>query len=252
MAGSNLEDLEKVIISTGNMLSLNDITKKPGQNPTEELIEAINITIKEFQNGSPLKPQPDHLLVITRPNDDLLIKMAEHDSSELKIGLKIFVTNNNQQLVIQAIEKAFITLNVGCVDDVIVAFKVKDNLDLIKSIWSILENYIKSEKIKQIGLADVEETTFRTIYEWATVKPSIIQINLATCCVVPPTLQAFCKENEVKLLTHSDPSDILPVGLIQNIFGKPLVLQWATRFLAHIKCRGVLATKGYLLSLDRD
>lgn len=80
----------------------------------------------------------------------------------------------------------------------------KDDLDQIKSVWKILESFVQNAKIKQLGIADVEETTFRALYEWATVKPSIIQINLATCCVVPPTLQAFCKENDLKLLTHSD------------------------------------------------
>lgn len=47
---------------------------------------------------------------------------------------------------------------------------------------------------------------YRELYNWSTVKPAIIQINLATCCVVPPTLQAFCKENNIKLFTHSDSS----------------------------------------------
>lgn len=37
------------------------------------------------------------------------------------------------------------------------------------------------------------------------VKPNIIQINLATCCVVPPALQEFTKQNDIQLLTHSDP-----------------------------------------------
>lgn len=37
------------------------------------------------------------------------------------------------------------------------------------------------------------------------VKPSIIQINLSSCCVVPPALQEFTKQNDVQLLTHNDP-----------------------------------------------
>lgn len=75
----------------------------------------------------------------------------------------------------------------------------------MKKIWGVLEEYVQQQKIGQIGLADVEEATFRNVFEWSKVKPSIIQINLATCCVVPPTLQAFCKDNDVQLLTHSDP-----------------------------------------------
>lgn len=37
------------------------------------------------------------------------------------------------------------------------------------------------------------------------MKPNIVQINLAMCCVVPPALQTFTKENDIQLLTHSDP-----------------------------------------------
>lgn len=76
----------------------------------------------------------------------------------------------------------------------------------LKTLWQGLEKFVKDRRILQIGLSDIEEATFRALHEWASVKPHIIQINLATCCVVPPTLQAFCKENDVQLLTHSDPS----------------------------------------------
>jgi hypothetical protein len=37
------------------------------------------------------------------------------------------------------------------------------------------------------------------------VKPCIVQINLATCCVVPPDLQEYAKLNDILLLTHNDP-----------------------------------------------
>ena len=36
------------------------------------------------------------------------------------------------------------------------------------------------------------------------VKPCIVQINLAICCVVPPDLQEYAKENDILLLTHND------------------------------------------------
>lgn len=68
-------------------------------------MEAINITIKDFQNGSALDPQPDHLRVINRNADDLVSKVNEHELSELKIGLKIFLNNDDQNLVQEAIQK---------------------------------------------------------------------------------------------------------------------------------------------------
>lgn len=115
---------------------------------------------------------------------------------------------------------AFTVLNVSSVQNVIVSYNHQipqnDHIGKLQNIWKVLELYTKNKKIGQIGLADLEEGMFRAIYEWAEVKPSIIQINLATCCVVPPTLQAFCKDNEVQLLTHSDPT------------GKNLALNYVT------------------------
>lgn len=48
------------------------------------------------------------------------------------------------------------------------------------------------------------------------IKPNIVQISLATCCVVPPALQAFTKENDVQLLTHNDPGRELIITYIKK------------------------------------
>lgn len=45
MANHNLESIENVIINTGNILSINDITKKPNPNPTEE----VNISMEALK-----------------------------------------------------------------------------------------------------------------------------------------------------------------------------------------------------------
>ncbi|KAL3288176.1 hypothetical protein HHI36_002627 [Cryptolaemus montrouzieri] len=188
----------------------------------------------------------------SRPNDDSVTKISEHDSSDLKFGFKIFLTNEDPVLLIDSIEKTLITLNVASVSNVIIAFGEKKNdVSEIKSVWTALEDYVLQNKISKIGIADLEEEPFRALYDWATVKPSIIQINLSTCCVVSPTLQAFCKDNEIQLLTHSDPTDILPKSSLDIVLGKEFLLKWVVRFLVHIKCRGVLTTKGYLLSLGK-
>lgn len=92
-------------------------------------------------------------------------------------------------------------------NNVIIAFSEKrTDIGEIKSVWTALEDYVLKNKINKIGIADVEEEIFRNLFQWSHVKPSIIQINLSTCCVVPPSLQGFCKEHDIQLLTHSDPT----------------------------------------------
>ncbi|XP_066260626.1 glutamate--cysteine ligase regulatory subunit [Euwallacea similis] len=258
MGSKGLNINSKTIFSTGNIMSINDITKKPSQSSTQELIDAIKYTLKDYTaKNLNSTEQADHFKVISRPEDDVQTKIQENRLEELKIGLKLFLTDDNEFPLKEALEIVLHhQLKVSSVADVIVCFKKplsverRDNLNVIKNIWKILESYVDNGSVGELGIADIEEATFRELYDWAKVKPVIIQINLATCCVVPPTLQTFCKEKDIKLFTHSDSSDILPDQSIEEIFSAPLDLVWAVRFTVHIKCRGVLTTKGYCLCLN--
>lgn len=172
------------------------------------MIEAIKITLNEWQGSA--DENSEHL-TIQRYHDDLLDKMAAQERQDLKIGIKLFVNSDSEKVLNDAILNVFSTLKIESIDNLVLSYNFKttnvpEQVEKLKKIWVALENFTKTRRILQIGLSDVEETTFREIYEWANVKPSIIQINLATCCVVPPSLQQFCKENEVQLLTHNDPS----------------------------------------------
>lgn len=241
----------KTILSTGNIMSINDITKKPSQNSTQELIDAIKYTLKEYTKNGNAVEQADHYKVIARSEDEIQTKIQENRLEDLKVGLKVFLTSDNEVLLKEALEIALQQqLKLPSVTDVIVSLKKDCNLDEIKKVWKTLEEYVAQGVVGELGIADIEEALFRELYDWSTVKPAIIQINLATCCVVPPTLQAFCKENDIKLFTHSDSSDILPGQSIEEIFVTPLDLLWAVRFTIHIKCRGVLTTKGYCLCIS--
>lgn len=69
-----------------------------------QLTEAINITLKDFQNGRNGKPLEEPLS-ITRSNDDLTSKLAEYEFTNLKIGLKIFLNSDNTEYLIESLEK---------------------------------------------------------------------------------------------------------------------------------------------------
>lgn len=38
----------------------------------------------------------------------------------------------------------------------------------------------------------------------AQVKPTTLQVNLSSCCVVPQELSSFAQQNDVQVLTHND------------------------------------------------
>lgn len=117
-----MEEVRKITINTGNILSLNDITKKSGQNTSEEvrqqlasssmikpvrilqLVEAISITLKDFQNGGNTQ-RLEEPVFITRKHDDLKSKLEEYEFTNLKIGLKIFLSSDEQDYLMEALDK---------------------------------------------------------------------------------------------------------------------------------------------------
>lgn len=77
-------------------------------------------------------------------------------------------------------------------------------VDHLKELWQALETYANDKRIGQLGIADLDTDTLTELYSSCSIKPTIAQINLSACCVVPPSMQEFCAKHEIQLLTHSD------------------------------------------------
>ena len=48
---------------------------------------------------------------------------------------------------------------------------------------------------KKIGVADLFRAQLKELYDWAKVKPTIDQVNLAHCCTIPE-VRAWNKHSE--------------------------------------------------------
>jgi len=237
---------------------LNEVKKKAGQNPTDELIESLRITLANWQpSGS-----GGDTIQVYRSEDELGSLLDSEERKGLKVSVKVFISSLKKEALIEALNSVLDALHATCIDSLVLAYpcKMESNLLLpgLKELWQVLEEYVEQQKLLSIGVSDVETDVFIALHDWAKIKPSIIQINLASCCVVPPALQVFTKEHDVQLLTHSDPFEILPRAALNELFGSQpdnsnsVELHWALRFQVHVKCRGVLSSKGYLLSVLRS
>lgn len=278
-----------VIVSTGNVLNVSELRKKAGQKPTDELTDCLRSTfgeaeVVELQPAESTK-NDQHRRLITRRNNDLLEKVREHPRADIKIGAKIFLNRFSEPALAEAVEKLFTTLNVSYLDNLILAYhptgvgagtngngdavvdeeqevEVKEGViewavgsdnavGNLKKLWAILERYASDGKIGQLGIADLDADSLKELYDASTVHPSIAQINLAACCVVPPQLQAYCNQNEIQLLTHSDPQELLPREVLNELELGSYCAGWTSRYQVHIKCRGVLSAKGFIVSFER-
>lgn len=166
---------------------------------------------------------------VSRTTDDLTEKLAEHKREEIKIGAKVFLNRFSPIHLTEAIENLLQILNISQLDNVILAYhpvqkaaftnghhkhdadaagSPENNEQLLtelKKLWTVLETFANDNKIGSLGIADLDTDTLQNLYAGSTVLPSIAQINLSACCVVPPSLQELCNEHEIQLLTHSDP-----------------------------------------------
>ncbi|KAK6633733.1 hypothetical protein RUM43_001321 [Polyplax serrata] len=250
--------VNKIFVHTGNILSLNEIKKLAGHNQTDELVESLRITLSNWQPKDFVElPGPDKTTIEVTRNDKLNCQSEEVDRENLKVTVKVFVSAPRKEILREAIDNVFSSLNVNRIDSLVLACKLEPSAVLsgLQNMWSVVEELAEQKKFEDVGVSDIDTDVFVNLYNWAKVKPSIIQINLAVCCVVPPVLQEFCKSNSVQLLTHSDPLEILPKPALYQLFGAKdiddLTLTWALRFQVHVKCRGVLSSKGYLVCVSR-
>ncbi|MGH0184149.1 UNVERIFIED_CONTAM: hypothetical protein FKN15_020797 [Acipenser sinensis] len=94
---------------------------------------------------------------------------------------------------------------------------------------------------------------------YSLVKPSSNQVNLASCCVMPPDLTAFAKEYDIQLLTHNDSKELITETSFQESVSEGVKdavvadwsLEWVLRYSIIVKSRGIIKSKGYLVQARR-
>lgn len=134
--------------------------------------------------------------------------------------------------------------------------------------WRVLESLHEQGTIAQLGVSEFSSTRLEKFLPEVKILPSVDQINVKDCCVVPKPLIMYAKEHNIELLTHSDCSDILPPGTTREMLGpgksgadiiaaRPdagddepglkgdIEPQWVIKYTAVVKNRGVIENKGY-------
>ena len=141
-------------------------------------------------------------------------------------------------------------------------------LDAQVKTWRVLESLHEQGTIAQLGLSEFSSERLDKFLPEVKIRPSVDQINVRDCCVVPKTLIVYAKEHNIQLLTHADCTDILPPGTTRELLGpggkgagilaaRPdasnaesglkgdIEPQWVIKYTAVVKNRGVIENKGY-------
>ncbi|PYI26152.1 gamma-cysteine synthetase subunit [Aspergillus indologenus CBS 114.80] len=222
---------------------------------------AYDITVKLFYlPGIPASRRCAH----TREAIDLVLRELHVDSIDLLIvsfpGI-LFDADDDSE-----VEEEEDDEDAGSSD----AGSEEDDFDSIIQTWRTLEGLHAQGMIKQLGVAEFGSERLARFLPHTKVKPSVDQINLKDCCVVPKSLILYAKQERIQLLTHNDCMDILPVGTTRELLGPgakgagilasapdaddgiqgDVAPQWVVKYTAVVKDRGVVENKGYFALAD--
>ncbi|XP_002732117.1 glutamate--cysteine ligase regulatory subunit-like [Saccoglossus kowalevskii] len=191
-------------------------------------------------------------------------KIPEAERYTLKLTVKLFVCNVEPELMRQAVDRVCLELGVTKIDLLLLSMPEKPfeedlTIEHFKPLWIMLETLVDEGKIEALGVSDLDKIMLEQLFIWSKVKPSINQVNLQSCCVMPPEMTEFAKENEIQLLTHSDPKEILPPKVFRDVLsetchpddGANWFPSWILRYSVLIKQRGIIKTKGYIVKSQR-
>ncbi|KAF0042241.1 hypothetical protein F2P81_005773 [Scophthalmus maximus] len=271
-------------LHTGNLVNRSRLKKKCPGSPGEELQDCIQATLSDWFSTTkpPSEDLPDTLDCSVSQATDAI---TPEEREEVKVSVKLFLCESLQSSIRDAVEMACQTLAVSQLDSVIIAppgLLEGDSQTLahLQPAWEELETLVRSQRIAAIGTSDLDKDLLEQLYNWAQVKPSSNQVNLASCCVMPPDLTTFAKEFDIQLLTHNDPkekktpsvsfltcfllgrmcpsSELMSAatfqeavqGGTQDLNITDWRLEWVLRYSVIVKSRGIIKSKGYLVVED--
>lgn len=140
-----------------------------------------------------------------------------------------------------------------------------ESIESMAATWETLEALHEEGLVLKLGVAEFSAQRLSRLFNNIKVRPSVDQINVRDCCVVPKSLILFGRQEKVELLTHNDCTNILPRGTLRELLGSSekgvgilsgsegingglkgdVVPKWVVKYTAVVKDRGVVENKGY-------
>ena len=278
--------LEKSNVELINSLRSNILASKNAFTPS-----TVDSSPTDYKNSDCNPATPPYSEWTSRENGSLFVPAVDfsqtglaEERSQYDITVKLFFlpsTSASERCkhAQEAMDLVLRELHMASVDLLIVSFPGVSfdaddddeddaeghDIGAMTKTWKALEFLHDKGIAHQIGLSEFGTERLKRFLPTTRIKPSVDQINVKDCCVVPKPLILFAKEENIELLTHNDCTNILPSGTIRELLGpsekgagvlardgdeadglsgdiKP---QWVVKYTAVVRDRGVIEYKGY-------
>ncbi|KAF8253920.1 hypothetical protein K440DRAFT_618446 [Wilcoxina mikolae CBS 423.85] len=266
------------ILNTGNiMTAASEVLRTP---PVSKSSTELITSLRSHIRSSPPSPPPSpSLSSSTTTKSPLYIPLPPtpeplaEERSEYDVTVKLFhlssaPSSSHESHTHEAIKRVLENLGIDKIDLLIlslpgISFDAEDtqlpaspeDVDSWVNSYRTLETLHHDGVITRLGISEFGTTRLTQLLPHTRVKPSVNQINVRDCCVVPKPLILFAKQEGIELLTHNDCTDVLPADTLQGVLvdefgllgkGKKVSPMWVVKYTAVIRSRGVVENKGYI------
>lgn len=266
----------EILFFTGNTLTLFPLLRKANSTITEEIIAYMSMILQtmrkennenQFQEETYVKllsnSDETQSTTVNGPAPGIPVDDEQLTREELKYSVKIFLRSLDADVLRQTIDSILNELKETFIESVMISlpnYGSHITLEEFLPLWNVVEDFIDRKKILSAGVCDFMLPLLSDLNDSAKHKPYANQINLGVCCSIPEELNTYVKNNNIQLLTHSDPIDVLTDSDFQETVReycheydsfnwKPLSI---VRYSSVITNRGIIKTKGFLVYAKRD
>ncbi|CAF2938057.1 unnamed protein product [Rotaria sp. Silwood2] len=261
----------EILFYTGNTLALFEVLKKANSSITDEvmqymsmMLQAMRINIDE-ESYVKLVPIQDHNDVAATNGSTAGVPI-DHEQltrEDLKFSVKIFLRSLEPEILAHTINTVLNELKENYLESFMISLPNYGSHITLKEflpLWNIIEDFIDKQKILSAGVCDFMLPLLSDLYDNAKHKPYANQINLGVCCSIPEELNKYVKENNIQLLTHSDPIDVINESDFQQTIREYCheydALNWKpcsiVRYTSVIANRGIIKSKGFFIYAKRE
>ncbi|KAK9315686.1 hypothetical protein V1522DRAFT_409194 [Lipomyces starkeyi] len=273
-----------IILSTGNVLHARN-------SGAQDLVSNLKRRVLQWVDGEQHPEQalsfvaPVKLEIPPNPREPLFLAESHERKAQVEITVKLFFPPASSIAArakileraltqFEATTPGYVTISHLVLSFPEITFSDDDGEDLddeddstlgssiseqdIFDIWTVAVRTADWYKVRSVGVSEFSTARLEALIKFSKrmglALPSINQINIRDCCVLPPSLLALAKENGVKLLAHNDALNILPeenvretVSLLlsENLTGTES--KWSWDWL--LKITGVVASRGVVCGL---
>ncbi|KAL7669666.1 hypothetical protein ACOME3_010313 [Neoechinorhynchus agilis] len=260
-----------VILHTGNIISPACMANKRRSScPAEEISGALYCAFQYYINSS-IKREPgknemnrDSISLDWCPCNNLF---KSEERPYLKITQKVFLYNLNGALIRDAVHNLIAYLKTDkidnliiCLPDALINSMTAENgkIPLLVELWKYVETLIDEKSVGDAGLTDMPLDILQELYRnCERHKPSLLQVDIAICCQVPPELKLFSNETHTRLLVSREPNEMFSHSELNVLINKHSMadnegndlwkMEWLMRYTVLCDRHSVIRNKGYAI-----